>query len=60
MGGDNKVNVRSIKVGDKTGQMWIIQEGLQPGERVVTEGVQKVRDGAMVKPTLVAAPAEGK
>jgi membrane fusion protein (multidrug efflux system) len=39
--------------------MWIIDEGLKPGERVVVEGVQKVRDSMPVKPTLVAAPAEG-
>jgi membrane fusion protein (multidrug efflux system) len=39
--------------------MWIIDEGLKPGERVVVEGVQKVRDSMPVKPTLVAAPATG-
>lgn len=60
VGQDNKVNVRSVKVGDQTGQMWIIQEGLKAGERVIVEGVQKVRDGAVVKPTLVAASTEGK
>lgn len=60
VGNDNKVTVRAVQVGDQTGAMWIITEGLQPGERVVVEGVQKVRDGAVVKPTLVAAPAEGK
>lgn len=60
VGQDNKVNVRSVKVGDQTGQMWIIQEGLKAGERVIVEGVQKVRDGAVVKPTLVAVSAEGK
>lgn len=60
VGNDNKVTIRSVKVGDQTGSMWIINEGLQAGERVIVEGVQKVRDGVAVKPTLVAAPAEGK
>jgi membrane fusion protein (multidrug efflux system) len=59
VGNDNKVNVRSVKVGEQTGSMWIIEEGLQPGERVVVEGVQKVRDGMPVKATLAAAPAAG-
>jgi len=56
---DNKVNLRTVNVGERTGAMWIIDEGLKPGERVVVEGVQKVRDSMPVKPTLVAAPAEG-
>jgi len=56
---DNKVNLRTVSVGERTGAMWIIDEGLKPGERVVVEGVQKVRDSMLVKPTLVAAPAEG-
>jgi membrane fusion protein (multidrug efflux system) len=59
VGNDNKVNVRSVKVGEQTGSMWIIEEGLQPGERVVVEGVQKVRDGMPVKATLAAARAAG-
>jgi membrane fusion protein (multidrug efflux system) len=39
--------------------MWIVDEGIKPGERVVVEGVQKVRDSMLVKPTLVAAQGEG-
>lgn len=48
---DNKVSIRSVKVGDQTGSIWIIEEGLKPGERVVVEGVQKVHAGALVNPT---------
>jgi membrane fusion protein (multidrug efflux system) len=59
VGNDNKVSLRTVSVGERTGAMWIIDEGLKPGERVVVEGVQKVRDSMPVKPTLVAAPAEG-
>src|SRR5271165_3028714 len=40
--GDNKVNVRSVTVGDRVGNQWVIAQGLNQGERVVAEGVQKV------------------
>jgi len=46
----NKVEFRSVKVGDRTGTDWIIEEGLKPGERVIVEGLQKVRSGAVVDP----------
>jgi len=59
VGNDNKVTVRTVKVGERTGALWIVDEGLEPGERVVFEGVQKARDGMVVNPTLVAAPAKG-
>jgi membrane fusion protein (multidrug efflux system) len=49
VGSGDKVNVRAVKVGERTGPMWIIDEGLKPGERVVVEGVQRVRDGVQVK-----------
>ena len=59
VGNDNKVTLRTVKVGERNGAMWIIDEGLKPGERVVVEGVQKVRDSMLVHPTLVTAPLEG-
>jgi RND family efflux transporter MFP subunit len=48
--GENKVSIRTVKVGDRVGSLWIIADGLKPGERVVAEGVQKVRPGGQVKP----------
>jgi RND family efflux transporter MFP subunit len=48
--GENKVSIRTVKVGDRVGSLWIIADGLKPGERVVAEGVQKVQPGAQVKP----------
>jgi len=56
--GDNKVNVRNVKPSDRVGSLWIIDEGLRPGERVVAEGVQKVRPGMTVNPKPYAKPAE--
>ena len=60
VGPDNKVSLRTVKVGDATGSMWIIEDGLKPGERVVTEGVQKVRAGAVVNPRPYVAASESK
>src|SRR5436309_3366832 len=54
VGNDNKVSIRPIMVGERVGKMWIVTDGLKPGERVVVEGLMKVRDGAVVK----AVPAE--
>ena len=50
-----KVSIRAIKVGDRVGSEWIIADGLKRGERVVAEGVQKVRPGMQVKPKPFAA-----
>ncbi|MFZ3215697.1 MAG: efflux RND transporter periplasmic adaptor subunit [Candidatus Acidiferrales bacterium] len=50
IGADNKVTIHTVTVGDRVGTMWVIADGLQPGERVVTEGVQKVAEGAPVTP----------
>jgi len=47
---DNKVKFQAVTVGDRVGMLWIITDGLKPGERVVVEGLQKVRDGAPVNP----------
>jgi membrane fusion protein (multidrug efflux system) len=58
--GDNKVNVRTVTVGDRVGSQWMIISGLNQGERVVAEGVQKVRTGAHVNPKPFAAHAEAR
>ena len=50
VGSDNKVRIQPVKMGQKSGEMWIVDEGLKPGERVVAEGVQKVQEGTEVKP----------
>src|SRR5712671_1583011 len=46
----NKVSVQVVKVGDRVGSMWVIREGLKPGQRVVVEGVQKAVAGKTVNP----------
>jgi membrane fusion protein, multidrug efflux system len=56
VGPDNKVTLRQVKVGERVGKLWIIEEGVNPDERVIVEGLQKVRDGAPVIPK--PAPTE--
>ena len=52
VGPENKATVRPVKVGDRVGSNWIISEGLNPGERVVVEGIQKVQTFAAQAPAL--------
>ena len=49
---ENTIETRDIKVGPKVGSFWLITEGLKPGEKVVFEGLQKVKDGTAVKPVV--------
>ena len=58
--GENKVSIRAVKVGDRAGTEWIVAEGLKQGERVVVEGVQKVRPGMQVNPKPFAAETKGR
>ena len=58
VGADNKVAFRNVKVGPRVDGLWVIEEGLKPGEKVVVEGLQRLREGATVSPKPVpAAPA---
>ncbi len=59
---DNKASFRPVKVGDRVGSNWIITDGLKPGDKVITEGFQKVREGMTVniEPQTQTASAEGK
>jgi len=54
---ENKVTIRNVKVGPRVDALWVIEEGVKPGDRVVVEGMQRVQDGMMVAATL--APPEG-
>jgi membrane fusion protein (multidrug efflux system) len=52
VGHDNKVTVRPVTLGELSGDLRIIQAGVTAGERVITEGLQKISDGMEVAPTL--------
>jgi membrane fusion protein (multidrug efflux system) len=60
VGEGNKVAFRNVKVGPRVDGLWVIEEGLKPGEKVVVEGLQKVRDGVVVSPKPTAAAPAGK
>ena len=47
---DNTVQIRGVKVGERIGNLWVIREGLAPGDRVVAEGTQKVGNGVKITP----------
>jgi RND family efflux transporter MFP subunit len=58
---ENKVDVRTVTVGDRVDNRWIIASGLNPGDRVVAEGVQRMRTGVHVNPKpFVAEAAQAK
>ena len=57
VGADNKVRIRTVKVGDRIGMLWVIEDGLKPDDRVIVEGSQKVRDGQIVKQEPWTRPA---
>jgi RND family efflux transporter MFP subunit len=59
VGADNRVSIRAVKVGERVGNLWIVTEGLKAGERVVVEGLQKVRDGAPVRAVPVESAKAG-
>jgi membrane fusion protein (multidrug efflux system) len=50
VGANNKVALRSVTIGERTGQDYIVTEGVKAGERVIVEGIQKARPGATVNP----------
>ncbi len=63
---ENKVEVRTLKVRSTVGNRWLVEEGLQPGDRVITEGLQFIQPGVEVnavpatnvEPRTGAAPAD--
>lgn len=60
VGPDNKVSIRRVETIEQFGPNWVVKGELKPGDRVVAEGVQKVRDGSLVTPVpfgVQTAPA---
>jgi len=55
----NRISIRKVKVGDRVGLLWVIDQGLAPGEEVVSDGTSKVRDGMLVRPTVETPAPEG-
>lgn len=59
IGADNKVSLRTVQVGQQIGTLWVINQGLAPGERVVAVGTEKVRDGMVITPEPYKPATEG-
>ncbi len=60
VGPDDKVDIRRVKPSEKVGSLWVIDEGLKPGEKVIAEGIQKVRQGMIVSPKPFVAEVQAK
>jgi RND family efflux transporter MFP subunit len=59
VGNDHKVSMRTVKPGETVGTMWVIDEGLKPGEQVVVEGLQQLKEGTLVTPKRIHLRGEG-
>ena len=59
VGSDHKVSMRTVKPGETVGTLWVIDDGLKPGEQVVVEGLQRLKEGTAVNPKPVPPVAEG-
>jgi RND family efflux transporter MFP subunit len=56
---ENKVSIRPVTVGDRVGSLWIVTNGLKAGDRVVVEGLLKIRDGTVVTVVPGKSPQTG-
>jgi len=57
---NNKASIRPVKTGERVGRMWVITEGVKPGEQVIAEGVQKAREGVTVRPKQFNSMGQGE
>jgi membrane fusion protein (multidrug efflux system) len=55
---DNTIETRQVKTGERVGSLWVIESGLRPDDRVVVEGLQKIRPGITVNASLVPSEPE--
>jgi RND family efflux transporter MFP subunit len=60
VGSNNQASIRPVKTGDRVGQMWVITDGLKPGEQVIAEGMQKAKEGSTVRPKQFNFAGQGE
>jgi len=58
VGADNTATIKVVTLGPRDGSMWVVEKGLSPGDRIVVEGIQRVRSGMKVAPKEASASAE--
>lgn len=56
---NNQASIRPVKTGERVGQMWVITEGIKAGEQVIAEGMQKAREGTVVRPKRFNSTGQG-
>jgi membrane fusion protein (multidrug efflux system) len=57
---NNQASIRPVKTGERVGQMWVITEGVKPGEEVIAEGMQKAKEGLTVRPKQFNSMGQGE
>jgi membrane fusion protein (multidrug efflux system) len=60
VGGEHEIEMRTVKVGERSGSMWVIDDGLKDGETVVVEGIQRIKAGTVVNPKPYAGGVTAK
>jgi membrane fusion protein (multidrug efflux system) len=58
--GDSKASIRPVKTGERVGDMWVITTGVKAGEQVIAEGVQKAKEGGLVRTKEFSPPKQGE
>jgi membrane fusion protein, multidrug efflux system len=56
---DDKIEMRAVRMGPRFSGLWVVESGLKAGDRVIVEGLQKVRNGSTVVPTQVELDENG-
>ena len=60
VGADNTATIKVVTLGPRDGDLWVVEKGLSPGDRIVVEGIQRVRSGMKVAPKeATGTAAEG-
>ena len=57
---NNQASIRPVKTGERVGQMWMITDGIRPGEQVIAEGIQKAKEGLTVRPKQFIPLGQGE
>jgi RND family efflux transporter MFP subunit len=57
---NNQASIRPVKTGDRVGQLWVITEGVKAGEQVIAEGMQKAKEGVIVRPKQFNSAGQGE
>jgi membrane fusion protein (multidrug efflux system) len=60
VGSNNQASIRPVKTGERVGQMWVITDGIKAGEQVIAEGMQKAKEGVMVRPKQFISTGQGE